>query len=134
MPGIESADYEVAETCGSVDELGKLFAGAKVVCNMVGSFIYNGPKVVEASLKAGCHYGIKHIELEFWTDWFLDGKRKKQSDIRRQKLLKAAEMLQARHLKVAILIANTIRWTNSRTLSLNYALMEQRTERESVLN
>lgn len=44
--------------------------------------------------------GIKHIELEFLTDWFLDGERKKQSDIRRQKLLKAAEVLQARHVKV----------------------------------
>jgi hypothetical protein len=56
VPGIESADYEVAETCGSVDELDKLFAGVKVVCNTVGPFICNGPKVVEASLKAGCHY------------------------------------------------------------------------------
>ncbi|MGA7851975.1 MAG: DUF5938 domain-containing protein, partial [Candidatus Acidiferrales bacterium] len=30
--------------------------GAKVVCNMAGPFIYNGPRVIEASLKAGCHY------------------------------------------------------------------------------
>jgi short subunit dehydrogenase-like uncharacterized protein len=56
VPGIESADYEVAEVGGSVDELAKLFTGAKVVCNMAGPFIYNGPRVIEASLKAGCHY------------------------------------------------------------------------------
>jgi short subunit dehydrogenase-like uncharacterized protein len=56
VPGIETADYEIAETGGSVDDLAKLFAGAKVVCNTVGPFLYNGRRVVEASLKAGCHY------------------------------------------------------------------------------
>ncbi len=56
VPGIESADYEIAEVGGSVDDLAKLFAGAKVVCNTVGPFIYHGSRVVEASLKAGCHY------------------------------------------------------------------------------
>ncbi len=56
VPGIETADYEVAEVGSSVDELAKLFAGAKVVCNTVGPLIYYGPRVIEASLKAGCHY------------------------------------------------------------------------------
>jgi sugar phosphate isomerase/epimerase len=44
--------------------------------------------------------GIKHLELEFLTDWFLDGERKRQSDVRKQLLLDAAEVLQAHHLKV----------------------------------
>jgi len=56
VPGIETADYEIAETGGSVDELVELFTGAKVVCNTVGPFIYHGPRVIEASYKAGCHY------------------------------------------------------------------------------
>jgi len=56
VPGIETANYEVAETGGSVDELAKLFTGAKVVCNTVGPFIYHGPRVIEAALEAGCHY------------------------------------------------------------------------------
>jgi short subunit dehydrogenase-like uncharacterized protein len=56
VPGIETADYEIAETNDSVDDLVKLFAGAKVVCNTVGPFIYNGPAVIEAALQAGCHY------------------------------------------------------------------------------
>lgn len=56
VPGIETADYECVETQGSADELTRLFAGAKVVCNTAGPFIYNGPRVVEAALKAGCHY------------------------------------------------------------------------------
>lgn len=56
VPGIETANYEIAETGGSVGELVKLFTGAKVVCNTVGPFIYNGPRVIEAALKAGCHY------------------------------------------------------------------------------
>ncbi|MGH9564011.1 MAG: saccharopine dehydrogenase NADP-binding domain-containing protein, partial [Terracidiphilus sp.] len=40
----------------TVDELAKLFSGAKVVCNTVGPFIYYGPTVMEACFKAGCHY------------------------------------------------------------------------------
>lgn len=44
--------------------------------------------------------GITHIELEFLTDWFLEGERKKQSDIRRKLLLDAAEALRAHHVKV----------------------------------
>jgi short subunit dehydrogenase-like uncharacterized protein len=56
VPGIETADYEVAEVGGAIDELSKLFTGARVVCNTVGPLIYYGPHVIEASLKAGCHY------------------------------------------------------------------------------
>ncbi len=77
VPGIETADYEVVETGGSVEELTKLFAGAKVVCNNVGPFIYFGPPVVEACLKAGCHYldiageQAWHRQLaENWSDKF----------------------------------------------------------------
>ena len=44
--------------------------------------------------------GIKYLELEFLTDWFLDGERKKKSDEQRQLLLTAAEALQATHVKV----------------------------------
>src|SRR5260370_33736544 len=44
--------------------------------------------------------GITHIELEFLSDWFLDGERKKNSDIQRRKLLRAAEALGAHHVKV----------------------------------
>ena len=44
--------------------------------------------------------GIKHVELEFLADWFLEGERKRQSDIRKKLLLDAAEGLGARHVKV----------------------------------
>jgi len=44
--------------------------------------------------------GMRHVELEFLADWFLDGERKKQSDIRKRKLLEAAEALCAYHVKV----------------------------------
>src|SRR6266536_112093 len=44
--------------------------------------------------------GIKHVELEFLTDWFLEGERKKKSDLQKQRLFKAAEVLGARHVKV----------------------------------
>jgi len=56
VPGIETADYEVVEVGNTVGELVKLLTGARVVCNTVGPFIYNGPAVIEAALSAGCHY------------------------------------------------------------------------------
>jgi short subunit dehydrogenase-like uncharacterized protein len=56
VPGIETADYECVETHGTLEDLTRLFTGAKVVCNTAGPFIYNGPRVIEAVLKAGCHY------------------------------------------------------------------------------
>lgn len=44
--------------------------------------------------------GIIHLELEFLTDWFLDGERRKKSDETRKMLMEAAEVLEARHIKV----------------------------------
>jgi sugar phosphate isomerase/epimerase len=44
--------------------------------------------------------GIKYVELEFLTDWFLEGEKKKASDERKHLLLRAAEALGAQHVKV----------------------------------
>lgn len=44
--------------------------------------------------------GMKHLELEFLTDWFLDGGRKNESDQRKRRLLEAAGALHARHIKI----------------------------------
>ncbi len=44
--------------------------------------------------------GMKYVELEFLRDWFLDGERKKQSDLQKRKFFEAAEVLKAKHLKV----------------------------------
>jgi sugar phosphate isomerase/epimerase len=44
--------------------------------------------------------GMTHVELEFLTDWFLTGEKRKKSDQTRQRLLTAAEALGARHIKV----------------------------------
>ena len=67
IPGIETADYEIAEVEHTVEALTKLFRGAKVVSNMVGPFIKYGPEVVEACLAAGCHYSDTTGE----QDWVL---------------------------------------------------------------
>ena len=68
IPGIETADYEVAEVEHNTDALTSLFRGASVVSNMVGPFIKHGPEVVEACLAAGCHYTDTTGE----QDWVLD--------------------------------------------------------------
>jgi sugar phosphate isomerase/epimerase len=44
--------------------------------------------------------GMKHVELEFLTDWFLDGIRKAESDRRKRRLLEASEALHAKHIKI----------------------------------
>jgi sugar phosphate isomerase/epimerase len=44
--------------------------------------------------------GMKHVELEFLTDWFLDGGRKAESDTRKARLLTASEALHAKHVKI----------------------------------
>jgi sugar phosphate isomerase/epimerase len=44
--------------------------------------------------------GMKHVELEFLTDWFLDGARKAESDNRKRRLLEASNVLDAKHVKV----------------------------------
>lgn len=51
--------------------------------------------------------GIRNIELEFLTDWFLDGERKRQSDFTREKLLTAAEVFGASHVKVGDFLRQT---------------------------
>jgi sugar phosphate isomerase/epimerase len=52
--------------------------------------------------------GIKHIELEFITDWFLDGEKKKKSDMTKRMLFTAAEALGARHVKVGDFDMNVV--------------------------
>ncbi len=44
--------------------------------------------------------GMKYVELEFLTDWFLNGERKRESDSRKRRLLQAAEVLRAKHIKI----------------------------------
>lgn len=44
--------------------------------------------------------GIKHVELEFLTDWFLDGARRAEADSRKKRLFEASETLHAKHVKV----------------------------------
>jgi Family of unknown function (DUF5938)/Saccharopine dehydrogenase NADP binding domain len=70
IPGIETADYEVAEVDHTAKALAGLFDGAKVVSNMVGPFSKYGPEVAEACLAAGCHYTDTTGE----QDWVLDAK------------------------------------------------------------
>lgn len=56
VPGIETADYEVVEVEHEVDALARVFRRGRVVCNIVGPFVRFGETVVQAALRAGCHY------------------------------------------------------------------------------
>ncbi|NUR94714.1 MAG: saccharopine dehydrogenase [Kribbellaceae bacterium] len=56
VPGIETADYEIAAVDHDVAALTDLFKGSSVVLNTVGPFSELGPAAVEAALAAGAHY------------------------------------------------------------------------------
>jgi sugar phosphate isomerase/epimerase len=45
-------------------------------------------------------YGMEYLELEFLTDWFLDGERKAASDQVKRRLLEASQALNAKHIKM----------------------------------
>jgi hypothetical protein len=83
VPGIDTVDHEVVEVAHDVDELTKLFRGAKVVSNMVGPFIKYGPEVVQASLAAGCHY----LDTTGEQNWVLDAQARWGEQFAEQGLL-----------------------------------------------
>ena len=56
VPGIGKVNCEVAAVEHDCAALVKLFAGRKVVVNVVGPFMQLGEPVVCAALEAGCHY------------------------------------------------------------------------------
>ena len=45
--------------------------------------------------------GLPHREIEFLTDWYLDGERRKASDVARTQMLDAAAAIGARKIKIA---------------------------------
>jgi sugar phosphate isomerase/epimerase len=45
-------------------------------------------------------HGMRYLELEFLTDWFVEGERRRASDRRRQLLLEASQALGAKHIKI----------------------------------
>ena len=68
IPGIETADYEVAAVEHTTEALTELFSGAQVVCNTVGPFATYGHEVVEACIASGCHY----VDTTGEQDWVID--------------------------------------------------------------
>ena len=56
IPGIETADYDIAAVDHDVASLTDLLRGSSVACNTVGPFISYGDEVAEAALAAGSHY------------------------------------------------------------------------------
>lgn len=67
VPGIETADYDVAQVSHDVESLTALLEGSSVVCNMVGPFSSLGPAAVEAALAAGVHY----LDTTGEQDWLI---------------------------------------------------------------
>lgn len=83
VPGIETADYEIAEVGHDVESLTELFRGAQVVLNTVGPFSQYGPEVVEACLAAGAHYTDTTGE----QDWLITCDEQYGADFRAAGLL-----------------------------------------------
>ncbi|MEI7054325.1 DUF5938 domain-containing protein [Nocardioides sp. CCNWLW239] len=90
VPGIETADYEIAEVEHSVEALTELLTGARVVLNTVGPFSQYGPEVVEAALAAGAHYTDTTGE----QDWLITCDEKYGADYAAEGLLLAPGIAQ----------------------------------------
>lgn len=67
VPGIETADFEVAAVSHDVAALTELFRGSSVVLNTVGPFIKHGDAVVQAALAVGAHY----LDTTGEQDWLI---------------------------------------------------------------
>jgi len=65
VPELKGHDYTCVGTAHEKAALTTLFAGKKVVLNIVGPFMQLGVPVVEAALQAGCHY----FDTTGETDW-----------------------------------------------------------------
>ncbi|MGI9288307.1 MAG: saccharopine dehydrogenase family protein [Pseudomonadales bacterium] len=68
VPGIETAEYEVAEVAHELQSLTELFKRAEVVCNTVGPFDYFGKLAVQACAEAGAHYLDTTGEIPFMNE------------------------------------------------------------------
>jgi short subunit dehydrogenase-like uncharacterized protein len=68
VPGIETADYEIAEVEHSAEALTKLLTGSQMLINTVGPFAEFGHEAVQACLAAGCHYTDTTGE----QDWMIE--------------------------------------------------------------
>ncbi|MBG6097038.1 DUF5938 domain-containing protein [Nocardioides luteus] len=90
VPGIETADYEIAEVEHTVEALTELLTGARVVLNTVGPFSQYGPEVVEAALAAGVHYTDTTGE----QDWLITCDEKYGADYAEKGLLLAPGIAQ----------------------------------------
>ena len=71
VPELEGHDYECVEVSNDRAALAELFAGKKVVYNVVGPFMQLAGPVVEACLDAGCHY----LDTTGEQDWMFHVKR-----------------------------------------------------------
>ncbi|EGD41737.1 DUF5938 domain-containing protein [Nocardioides sp. WG-D5] len=90
VPGVETADYEIAEVEHTVEALTELLTGARVVLNTVGPFSQYGPEVVEAALAAGVHYTDTTGE----QDWLITCDEKYGADYAEKGLLLAPGIAQ----------------------------------------
>jgi len=90
VPGIENADYEIAEVEHSTEALTKLLKGTKVLCNMVGPFMKYGGEAVEACLAAGVHYTDTNGE----QNWMMHAEQTWGAKFEERKLLLAPGIAQ----------------------------------------
>jgi sugar phosphate isomerase/epimerase len=82
---------EVAARAG-YHGLGLLHADLIAVSNRLG--LSEMRRILDAN-------GIHHVELEFLSDWYAQGRARAESDMVRKDLLEAAEALSARCIKIA---------------------------------
>ena len=90
VPGIETADYEIAEVEHSAAALEKLLTGSQVLINTVGPFAEFGHEAVQACLAAGCSYTDTNGE----QDWMIAAEAQYGQDFANRGILLAPGIAQ----------------------------------------
>lgn len=97
--GREWSLFELRDRCAHAARVG--FSGIGIWHTDLEHMLENGQTLGEMRSLFD-EYGLRHVELEFLGDWFLDAddERRRASDRTRELLFSAAEVLPAHHIKV----------------------------------
>jgi len=97
--GREWSLYDLRDRCAHAARVG--FSGIGIWHADLEHMLESGQTLAEMRSLFD-EYGLRHLELEFLGDWFLDedDERRRASDRTRELLFSAAEVLPAHHIKV----------------------------------
>jgi sugar phosphate isomerase/epimerase len=97
LDGRQDSPLSLPERISAASDAG--FAGFGIVHNDLANYLANGNDLKELRQRLN-DAGIRYVELEFLSDWWLPAAQRAASDAVMRLLLEAAEPLEAHHVKI----------------------------------